>query len=161
MTKYTTLALTLLAAGALCAGYGIVRACTAGAIHSAQDRCLEAPACSYTMYYFDNDLFEPADGAVCQTCSTYYQGCDTAATNSLAASALWAQFWQAPYSAVSNRCGTAVRVGPPQYISPPNTNYQTFDSGCGELTGPAAGRPIQWPIFVKPPRQPASPTRQP
>jgi hypothetical protein len=148
MTKHT-LGLTVLAAGALCAGYGIIRACTAGAVHSAQDRCLEPPACNYTVYYFDPDRFEPAVGAVCETCSTYYQGCETADTNSLASSELWAQFWQAPYFAVSNRCGDAVRVGPALHLSPPNTNYQTYDSGCGELTGPAAGRPVQRPIFIK------------
>jgi hypothetical protein len=155
MTKPTTLALTVLAAGALCVGYGIVRACTAGAIQSAQDRCLEEPACSFTRYFLDLGLTQPAYGAVCETCSTYYQGCAAADTNSLATNELWAQFYQAPYFASTNRCGSAVRQGPAQYIGTPGTNYQTLDSGCGELTGPAAGRPAplpQLPIFIKPPQ---------
>jgi hypothetical protein len=148
MRKYTTLALALLAACALCLGYSLVRACISGAIDSAQDRCLEAPACNFTRYFLDSGLTRPAYGALCETCSTYYQGCDVASTNSLATNELWAQFYQAPYFASTNGCGDAMRQGPALYIGNPGTNYQTLDSGCGELT-PTASRPIQRPIFLK------------
>jgi hypothetical protein len=150
MTKPATLGLTLLAAATLCVGYGIVRGCTAGAIASAQDRCLEPPACSYTMYFLDSGLWVPAVGAVCETCSTYYQGCDLADTNTLATNALWAQFYKAAYYSSTNVCGVPKEDGLPRCVSLEMTNHQTLESGCGELSAPTAGRPVQRPIFINP-----------
>jgi hypothetical protein len=162
MTKPTTLVLTAFAAAALCVGYGIVRACTSGAIRSANDRCIEPPECSQTTYYTDLDLDREADGAVCETCSTYYQGCDSAGTNALGTNGLWTQYYVVSYDPTNHSCGLLrVATGCPQAQGPASTTYQTLDSGCGELTGPTAGRPIQWPIVIKPPRQPSSPVRQP
>jgi hypothetical protein len=147
MKKPTPLVFALIAAGALGLGYGIVRGCISGAIASARDRCLEPPACSYTVYYLDPGLWVPADGAVCETCSTYYQGCDSAGTNAFGTNVLWTQFFQAPYYAASNVCGVPLPSGKAVCIGPASTSYTTLDSGCGEAPPGALvpSRPVQLP----------------
>jgi hypothetical protein len=152
MTKPTPLAFALLAAAVLGVGYGIVRACTSGAIAGACDHCIEPPDCSQTVYFSNCGLSDRAVGYTCETCSTYYQGCDSAGTNALGTNAVWAQFYQAVYCAASSTCSLASPEGPAVYVGPASTTYQTLESGCGELTGPAAGRPVQLPIFIKPPQ---------
>jgi hypothetical protein len=161
MTKINMVGFSLLTVSVLSLGYGIVRACTPGAIHSACDRCIEPPECSQTVYYKNEGLTDRAVGATCETCSTYYQGCDSAGTNSLGTSELWTQYFVAPYDPTNHTCALlAEPSGCPQYQGPPETTYITLESGCGELTGPAAGRPIQLPIFIKPPQEPDLPGSQ-
>jgi hypothetical protein len=154
MTKPNAFTLILLVAGAVSAGCGIVwAACTSGAVASANDRCLEPPGCSYTTYFTSDALTDPAYGATCETCSWFYQGCDSAGTNAFGTNALWAQLYAAPYYAASNVCGVPLPSGRAVSIGPASTSYTTLDSGCGEAPpgALAPSRPVQIPIPIQRP----------